>query len=85
MAKQTLEQRYIAALQGMGYTIVRDGSYKYTLLHKEGSSPAYVWVGSAGAVRCNTVKRVDGSRPLGPKSKAKLLARLETPAATPAP
>lgn len=83
MTKQTLQQQYIAALQQRGFTIVPDGSSRYTLLHREAPSTsnpgvtthAYMWVGANGAVRFNNVKRVDGSRSMSDGWKAKLIAK----------
>jgi len=51
----------------------RGRTSKYTVLHKEGSSCAWVWVGAAGAARYASVKRFDASIPFSDKSRAVLL------------
>lgn len=80
MAKQTLQQQYVAALQQRGFEVLPDASSRYIVLHKAAPSTSkpgeiahcYFWVGANGAVRVNGIKRVDGSRSMSDAWKAKL-------------
>jgi hypothetical protein len=74
--QKTIAQTIIDALVARGYTVVaeRSRTSKYTVLHKEGSSACWVWVGAAGAARFSGVKRFDSSIPFGDRTRAALLA-----------
>lgn len=84
MAKQTLQEQHVAALEAMGFTRVPDGSSRYVLMHMEApskrndgsTSHCYMWVGGNGAIRTNNIKRVDGSRSMSDGWKARLREKL---------
>lgn len=76
MARVTQHDLIVANLKAKGYVEVPDASSRYTVLHKEGSSAAWFWVGRGGAARFNGVKRIDGSRPVSRKTKAVLIQPL---------
>src|SRR3982750_3071571 len=84
MAKQTLQEQNVAALEAIGFKRVPDGSSRYVLLHMEAPSKrgdgstahCYMWVGANGAVRTNNIKRVDCSRSMSEGWKARLREKL---------
>lgn len=79
----TLRDTIIGNLTRLGYTEVKDGSFKYTLMHKhDGGNASFAWVGTNGACRVNGIKRVDGSRTVGSKTREFLLTPLREPLVT---
>lgn len=70
----TIQATIVRALQALGYVLVPDASRRYIVLHKEGSSAAWMWVGKSGACRYAAVKRFDASTPVSDKTRRTLLA-----------
>jgi hypothetical protein len=75
--KQTLQQEYAKGLEAMGFTEVESRSAKYRTFHDQQmrSSIAFVYLGKSGAVRFNSVNRVDGSIDTSIQFKQRLLAK----------
>lgn len=76
MARPTLHDRLVAALQHRGETIVADArSTRYTVLSRTrpgtGETAGFYFVGKAGALRAG--RTVANSRPVNAEFRAKLL------------
>jgi hypothetical protein len=72
MARPTIHDRLVAALQRRGETIVADArSAKYTVLTRKVGDGWFYYVGPAGALRVG--RTVADSRPVGAGFRARLL------------
>lgn len=76
MAKLTQHDLIVANLKALGFEVQVGASSRYTVLHKEGSSAGWFWVGKNGAIRYNGVKRLDGAIPAGKRTRDRLLQPL---------
>jgi len=68
----TRQVAYAAGLVAIGY-VEQAPSTRYRVFYKEGGSPAWVWLGKSGAVRINSIKRIDGSIPASERTKKAIL------------
>lgn len=75
MKNPTLRELYRLGLSEFGYVREETTSRKYWLLSKRGASPTYFWLGSSGAVRFASIRRIDASIAASDKTKAKILER----------
>ena len=72
MAKPTIHDRLVAALQRRGETIVTDArSTRYTVLTRKGGDAIFYYVGRAGALRVG--RTVATCRPVNAAFRAQLL------------
>lgn len=74
MAKQTLQQQYIAALQGRGCKIVPALTRKYVVLTRPLKPGTFYYVGSSGALRVGRI--ATRTLPVSEQFKATLLGRV---------
>lgn len=74
---ELLRERYARGLEKLGYKRVEGRTNRYWVFHNETGSPSWVFLGKAGAVRYNSVHRIDGSISTGDKFKAQLLAKAQ--------
>ena len=73
MKKPTLCETYTAGLLSLGYKPGITTSRKYHLFSKEGAAPTHFWLGSHGAVRFASIRRIDASVSASESTRSKLL------------
>ena len=72
----TLRDQYAVGLSALGYKRTDTASRKYWHYYKEGAgSCCHVWLGKAGALRYNSVNRIDGSIAASDAVKSKIIAK----------
>lgn len=76
---ELLRDQYARGLEKLGYKRVEGRTNRFWVFHNEAarSMGPFVFLGKAGAVRYNSVQRIDGSFSAGDKLKAQLLAKAE--------